>query len=102
MKDSPAVEEAIKALGSNLKTARLRRRLPQSKVAERAGISLNTLVKIENGDLGVAIGNYAVVILALGLGTPLAEIAEPTKDKVGMSYDINELPKRAREKKLVF
>ena len=41
MRPSLAVETSLKALGSNLKIARLRRRLPQSQVAERAGISLN-------------------------------------------------------------
>ena len=46
MRPSLAVETSLKALGSNLKIARLRRRLPQSQVAERAGISLNTLAKV--------------------------------------------------------
>ena len=50
MRPSIAVEESVIQLGSNLRSARLRRRLPQSVVADRAGISLNTLSKIENGD----------------------------------------------------
>ena len=49
MRPSFAVEESVRTLGANLKAARLRRRLPQSVVAERAGISLNTLSKLENG-----------------------------------------------------
>lgn len=59
MRPSIAVEESVIQLGSNLRSARLRRRLPQSVVADRAGISLNTLSKIENGDCGVSIGNIA-------------------------------------------
>ena len=47
MRPSFAVEESVRTLGANLKAARLRRRLPQSVVAERAGISLNTLSKLE-------------------------------------------------------
>ena len=46
MRPSIAVEESVIQLGSNLRSARLRRRLPQSVVADRAGISLNTLSKI--------------------------------------------------------
>ena len=74
MRPSFAVEESVRTLGANLKAARLRRRLPQSVVAERAGISLNTLSKLENGDCGIAIGNVASVLQALGLGTPLSLI----------------------------
>ena len=75
MRPSFAVEESVRTLGANLKAARLRRRLPQSVVAERAGISLNTLSKLENGDCGIAIGNVASVLQALGLGTPFSDVA---------------------------
>ena len=75
MRPSFAVEESVRTLGANLKAARLRRRLPQSVVAERAGISLNTLSKLENGDCGIAIGNVASVRQALGLGTPFSDVA---------------------------
>ena len=61
MRPSIAVEESVIQLGSNLRSARLRRRMPQSVIADRAGISLNTLSKIENGDCGVSIGNIASV-----------------------------------------
>ena len=66
MRQSFAVEEAVIALGANLKAARLRRRLPQSVIAERSGISINTLSKLENGDCGVTIGNVAGVLNAEG------------------------------------
>ena len=46
MRPSIAVEESVIQLGSNLRSARLRRRLPQSVVADRAGISLNTLIQL--------------------------------------------------------
>ena len=52
MRPSISIETSLKALGENLKVARLRRRLPQSQVAARAGISLNTLAKVEAGELG--------------------------------------------------
>lgn len=103
MRPSLAVEMALKALGENLKTARLRRRLPQSQVAERAGISLNTLSKIEAGDPGVAIGNVAAVMQAIGLGTPFEEIASPAQDLSGLRLESERLPKRARQpKKLIW
>ena len=53
MRPSIAVEDAVQTLGANIRNARLRRRLPQSVVAERAGVSLNTLSKVENDDAGL-------------------------------------------------
>ena len=49
MRPSFALDEALKTW-SQLKNARLPPRLPPTVIAERAGISLNTLSKIENGD----------------------------------------------------
>ncbi|MEI3354023.1 MAG: helix-turn-helix transcriptional regulator [Duodenibacillus massiliensis] len=42
-------------------SARLKRRLPQTELAERCGIGLSTLVKIENGNCGVAIGSSGLL-----------------------------------------
>ena len=101
MRPSVAVETSLKALGKNLKIARLRRRLPQLQVAERAGISLNTLAKVEAGDPGVSIGNVAAVMQAIGLGTPLQDIASPSADTSGLRLENDRLPKRARSVKKV-
>jgi transcriptional regulator with XRE-family HTH domain len=62
-------------LGENLRLARLRRDLSSVQVAERAGISRSTLVKIEQGDEGVAIGNYLRVLFTLGLDQDLLAVA---------------------------
>ena len=45
----------------------LRRDLSSEQVAERAGISRNTLIKIERGDEGVCIRMYFRVLIVLGL-----------------------------------
>ena len=97
MRPSFAVEESVRTLGANLKAARLRRRLPQSVVAERAGISLNTLSKLENG--GIAIGNVASVLQALGLGTPFSDVAAAGDDETGLMLEARRLPRRARQPK---
>ena len=97
MRPSFAVEESVRTLGANLKAARLRRR--QSVVAERAGISLNTLSKLENGDCGIAIGNVASVLQALGLGTPFSDVAAAGDDETGLMLEARRLPRRARQPK---
>jgi transcriptional regulator with XRE-family HTH domain len=45
-------------------------------VAERAGISRNTLIKIEKGDEGVAIGMYLRVLIVMGLQDNLLLVAK--------------------------
>lgn len=96
MRPSFAVEESVAGLGANLRSARLRRRLPQSLVAQRAGISLNTLSKIENGDCGVSIGNVAAVLHALGLADTLGSVAQAADDTAGLLLEERRLPRRAR------
>ena len=99
MRPSIAVEESVIQLGTNLRSARLRRRLPQSVVADRAGISLNTLSKIENGDCGVSIGNIASVLNALGLSPLLSGLAAAQEDSAGLMLEERNLPQRVRSKK---
>lgn len=96
MVKNPRISRAIKKLGRDFKDARLRRRLPMSLVAERAGISVKTLGNIENGDTGVSIGNVAAAIFALGMGTPFEEVLDLKNDTLGRLLDLERLPKRAR------
>lgn len=63
----PSQQRTLTTLGENIKYARPRRDLSSEQVAERAGISRNTLIKIEKGDEGVAIGYYFRVLAVLGL-----------------------------------
>lgn len=72
----PKHERLLHELGENLRMARLRRNLPSEQVAERAGIARNTLIKIENGDEGVAIGSYLRVLIVLGLEDDLRTVAQ--------------------------
>ena len=71
----PKQERMMQTLGENLHLARLRRDMSSEQVAERAGISRNTLIKIEKGDEGVAIGMYFRVLIVLGLQDDLLLIA---------------------------
>jgi transcriptional regulator with XRE-family HTH domain len=90
------VKRALRNLGSDIRAARLRRRIPMSIVAERASISRATLDKIEKGDGGVSVGSYANVLFALGLVDRLGEIAALQNDPLGMRLEAQALPKRIR------
>lgn len=90
------VIRALRKLGHDIRDARRRRRIPAAILAERASISRMTLNKIEKGDAGVYIGNYAAVLFALGLVNRVADLADPTHDTVGRELEEEHLPERIR------
>lgn len=92
------VRRALKTLGRDLRDARRRRRISTEIMAERASISRTTLSKIEKGDPGVAMGNYANVLFALGLAPGLAQLADVRNDTLGLELDEEQLPQRIRRK----
>lgn len=63
-------------------------------MAQRAGISRSTLVRVERGDAAVALGIYARVLQALGLEGDLDHIAGD--DVLGHKLQDAQLGKRAR------
>lgn len=89
------VKKVLKKLGSDIKEARIRRKISMEIMAERAGITRPTLTKVEQGDATTSMGIYAKVIFVLGLEDNLADIADIRNDKVGIMIESKELPKRA-------
>jgi hypothetical protein len=88
------VARALRKLGHDIRDARRRRRIPAEIAAARASISRTTLVKIEKGEPGVAIGSYAIVLFVLGLTDRLADLADPRNDAVGLQLEEEHLPQR--------
>jgi hypothetical protein len=88
------VKNAMRKLGSDIRDARLRRRIPVAVMAQRAFILRTTLVKLEKDDPGVAMGTYAAVLFALGMIDRLKELARAGSDEVGLALDEERLPKR--------
>ena len=93
------VLRATRKLGIDLRMARLRRRLPTRIVAERARISLPTLVRVEKGDASVSLGIYATVLWVLGLLEPLGRLASLEHDPFGLALEEERLPRRVRAAK---
>lgn len=90
------VRRALRKLGQDMRDARLRRRIPTTIMAERASISRTTLNKVEKGDPGVALGNYANVLFVLGLAERLSDLADVRNDTLGLELDEERLPQRIR------
>ncbi len=55
-----------------------------------------TLLKVEKGDAGVAMGSYATVLFVLGLSERLADLADPSHDTTGLRLEEEHLPQRIR------
>ena len=64
---SRTARRAAQLLGSQVKQARLERRWSVRELAERAGVSTNTLHKVEQGDPTVALGTAFDVASLLGV-----------------------------------
>lgn len=94
----PSLQRFLAELGENIHLARLRRRFSASIVAERAGISRNTLRAIERGDPSVTFGAYANTLFSLGLEKDLRLIA--ADDELGRKLQDLGLPIRVRAPKL--
>ena len=90
------VKRALAKLGADIKTARLRRRITTTLMAERAFIARSTLQKVEQGDAGVSLGVYATVLFILGLSERIGDLADVSSDSVGLQLDEERLPQRVR------
>lgn len=88
------VKRALAKLGRDIRTARVRRRIPTTTMAERAFITRPTLLKVERGDPGVSLGVYATILFVLGLSDRIGELAAPGQDEVGFELEAQGLPKR--------
>ncbi|MDD3227829.1 MAG: helix-turn-helix transcriptional regulator [Oscillospiraceae bacterium] len=94
----PQTRAILEQMGEQIKLARLRRKLSSQLVAERAGISRQTLNSIESGSPTVSIGSYAAVLHALNnLDSDLLQIAKD--DVFGRKLQDLELPTRKRAPK---
>ena len=94
---SPLSKRQLSKLGDNIRMARLRRSLSLRAVAQRAGISINTVVAIENGEPGVGIGAIANVLHCLNLVEDISKIAQD--DQLGRKLqDLKLKPKKRAPK----
>jgi transcriptional regulator with XRE-family HTH domain len=93
----PTAAKILVGLGENIKLARLRRRLSAEQVSERANISRPTLLSIEKGMPGVAIGSIVQVLYVLNLEKDLLKVA--TDDILGRKLQDAELTVKERAPK---
>lgn len=77
------VEQALKRLGANLRTARLRRNLSVQEIAEKIGVERHVVSAAEKGKPSTGIAIYTAMLWSLGLIDQLSDVADPDRDEEG-------------------
>ena len=90
----PVVREGLKKLGENLALARIRRNESQRVWAQRLGVSIPTLIRLERGDPTVSIGTYATALWLIGRVRELPELADPMHDQGALENDMRKVRQR--------
>ena len=92
----PSARRALRSLGSDIRIARKKRRMPVADFAQRMGVSQGTLTRLERGEPGVSIGVLAMALTALGELGRLEEVLDVSRDDTGLLLDVTSLPQRIR------
>lgn len=88
------VEQAIKRLGENLRTARLRRNLTIDNVAKKIGTGPRAVSDAERGKISTGIAVYTALLWVYDLLGPMSDLADPARDEEGLALSM--LRERAR------
>ena len=79
-----------------MRGARRKRRVTAGMMAERMGVSKPTYFRAERGDPSVGLGVYAMALFVLGLGSPLGDLVDASRDEQALVLDVERLPQRVR------
>jgi transcriptional regulator with XRE-family HTH domain len=93
------VRRSLTKLGADIALARRKRGLTVAMMAERIGVSRGTYLRVEKGDASVGVGVYVMTLFVLGLDTPFADLADASRDELGLMLDAERVPKRVRARK---
>jgi transcriptional regulator with XRE-family HTH domain len=91
------VEQALRRLGGNLRTARLRRHLTINEAAEKIGTGPRAVSDAEHGKPSTGIAVYAALLWIYDLLGVFEDLANPLKDEQGLSLASRRDRVRARK-----
>lgn len=92
----PRVLRSLQKFGSDVEIARKKRRITVEALCSRAGISRPLYNRMVHGAPGTSARAIAMVLFALGRGTPFDELLDVTRDDTGLLLDQERLPERVR------
>ena|SRR5258707_9885370 len=91
-----AVESALRQLGNDLRTARLRRNFTLDDVAAKIGAGRRAVSDAEHGKPTTTVATYAALLWAYGLLKDLSDLADPVRDVEGATLARSKERARAR------
>ncbi|MEO6155155.1 MAG: helix-turn-helix transcriptional regulator [Thermomonas sp.] len=89
----PHARRRLTALGMRLRMARLRRKMSQAILAERVGVSVPTIGKLEDGDPTTSLATMLRVLGVLGMAADIDLLA--AEDTLGRSLQDSSLKRPA-------
>ena len=91
------VEQALKRLGADLRTARIRRNYTLEEVSEKIGTGRRAVMDAEKGKPSTGIGIYAALLWLYEMLQPLEDLASPLEDEHGTALAAAKARTRARK-----
>ena len=86
----PATAGAIEKLGADLAVSRLRRKESLRSWAQRLGVTVSTLQRLEAGDPSVGIGIVATALWLIRRDGELRHLAAPEHDQGALEMNVRE------------
>lgn len=96
----PPLKRALRTLADDVATWRKLRGLTQAQIADRSGVSVNTINRLEGGDGGVSTENLLRVLRGLGILESLTRALDPYESDIGRLRSDQRLPDRVRPRRL--
>ena len=98
---SPAAEEALTLLASSIRVGRIRRGWTLAELAERVGVSRPTMMRVEAGSPGVAVGTVFEAARLVGVPLFSADPAERARLGAHQRAELALLPAEVRHRREV-
>lgn len=93
---SPSIKKLARTLGESLSEYRRIYRIPAGTLAQRVGVSRDTITRLEAGDPGVSLGTVLAISRVFGIENMLLESVDPANTEYGRQQMKNGIAKRVR------
>jgi transcriptional regulator with XRE-family HTH domain len=96
----PPAARAARDIADHVVVWRKLRGLTQRQLADRAGVSINTLRRLEAADPGVMLGSFLRILRGLGVLDEVPRALDPYESDIGRLRSEERLPGRVRTRDL--
>ena len=96
-----SIPELVQLLGARFKDYRMRSRMTQKDVAEKAGVSVLTIYRFENGTVNnISLGTFLLLLKSVGSINDLDELMPEQPESPYLYNDKFKKAQRVRHKKI--